>query len=95
MDFMEFFKALILGGGATMVATSILKSNFIPLPFEQYPRLTAIAVSIVAASIAVYQADQTIFNRQGLVEWLSLIVGIAATAMVTYKAIKPTDRSSL
>lgn len=87
MDIIELVKSIILGGGATVIATQILKQNWVPVPFEKYPRLTAAIVSLISAGVAVYQTDGTIFNQTGVVNWLSIGVGVMVVAVVVYANI--------
>lgn len=47
---------VLVGGGATILATQFLKSKYIPVQFEKYPRWTAGVISLVAAIITEWHA---------------------------------------
>lgn len=87
MDIIELIKSVILGGGATVIATQLLKQEWVPIPFEKYPRLTAAAISLISAGVAVYQANGTIFNQEGVINWLTIGLGIMVVAVVVYTNI--------
>lgn len=93
MDIVDIVKSVVLGGGATLIATQILKQDYIPLPFEKYPRLTSIVISLIAAAIAVWQTAGDLLTVGGLTNWLTVAGATFAVAAVTYKNIKPLKGS--
>ena len=51
---MDYLNTLVLiAAGATTLAVQILKSRIIPVGFQNYPVLTNIAVSIIAAAATI------------------------------------------
>lgn len=85
MDFISFFQSIILGGTATTVMTEILKSPYIPANFQKYPRLTTGVVSLIAATIAVYNSGITLSSFHDVLSWVEVILGTGAVAVFTYK----------
>jgi hypothetical protein len=74
---------ILLGGGATLVGTQILKSKYIPIQFEKYPRTTAAVVSLIAAVVTIYQAHIAI-NLNSMANLAAAFVGILLVAISTY-----------
>lgn len=60
MENSTLLAGVLLGGGASVLATQLLKSRLIPVGFEHYPRSTAAMVSLVASIITEWQANVTI-----------------------------------
>jgi len=95
----NFIQVILVGGFATTLAVQFLKSNFIPIQFQKYPRLTAFGVSILATAVAVWQQCQNIVaGCQTLVQqpldYAAAVAGIFLIAVVTYNAVlreKPTS----
>ena len=80
---MNLLNYILVSGGATVIATQILKSKYIPIQFEKYPKETTFAVSVIAAIIAEYQAHVS-FNWHNLPSLLSMFVGTILIAVLTY-----------
>lgn len=92
MDLIEIFKAVILGGSATVIATQIMKWNVIPIPADKYPKVVAAITALIAAGVSVYQYDQTILTVGGFWNWITVAVGTLIVAAITYNNIvkRPT-----
>lgn len=81
-----YFSSMIVAGVSVSVATNILKSNMIPIPAEQYPRLTAAALSVVGSVVAIYLSD----SSPALNSWYdyaAFTVGVLIVSAVTYQAL--------
>lgn len=83
MDTITLLSSVLVGGGATVLATQLLKSKYIPVPAQAHPQWTAGIVSLVAAIIAEYQAGIKVdlHNVPGLV---ALFVGTLWVAISVY-----------
>ncbi len=92
MNTVMLIQSLIVGGTATALATELLKSPYIPVPAQKYPRVTALIVSIIASVVAVMQSG---FNATTLHSWtdgLALVCGTLIVSSVTYnQLIKGAD----
>lgn len=92
MQVIEFLQVILVGGFATTLAVQLLKSNFIPVQFQKYPRLTAFGASIVATGIAVWQKCESLVQGcQALVtqplDYAAAVAGIFLIAVVAYNNI--------
>lgn len=92
MQVIDFIQVILVGGIATTIAVQFLKSNFIPVQFEKYPRLTAFGVSLLATAVAVWQQCQNIVAGcqtllQQPLDYASAVAGIFLIAVVTYNAV--------
>ncbi len=92
MDVVNFLQAILVGGVATTLAVQLLKSNFIPVQFQAYPRLTALGVSIVATAVTIWQQCQTVVAGcqaflQQPVDYIAAVAGVFLIAVVTYNAV--------
>lgn len=92
MEVVEFIQTILVGGVATTLAVQFLKSNFIPVQFEKYPRLTAFAVSIVATIVAVWQKCQDVVAGcqtllQQPLDYAAAVAGIFLIAVVAYNNV--------
>lgn len=85
--FYEIFGAIIVSGVATSVAVEILKSKYIPVQFQKYPRLTALVVALVASVVAVYNSPVKTIIVDTPIEWVGLVAGVLIVASVTYNNI--------
>lgn len=88
----NFIQVLLVGGFATTIAVQFLKSNFIPVQFQKYPRLTAFGVSILATVVAVWQQCQNVVAGcqtllQQPLDYVAATIGIFLVAIVTYNAL--------
>lgn len=86
MDVIKIFETIIAGGFATTIATNILNSNLIPIPFQRNKRLTAFGVSVIATLVALYQQGIRDFSA----DWtcnLAILLGVFITSAVTYNNI--------
>lgn len=82
---------MLLSGGATVIATQILKSKLIPIQFEKYPQWTAAGVSLIASIIVELQAHIAI-NVHNLAALASLFVGTLWVAISVYNHLTPTNK---
>lgn len=83
MDLAFFTQATALAAIAVVVVQQILKLKFIPVAFaNKYPVPTNIVLSVVAAVVAVWQANIT----QPIVwtDWVALVTTIAVVAAIVY-----------
>lgn len=92
MQVIEFLQVILVGGMATTLAVQFLKSNFIPVQFQKYPRLTAFGVSVLATGVAVWQKCQDVVAGcqtllQQPLDYAAAIAGIFLIAVVTYNAV--------
>lgn len=83
MDAQALLTSVLAGGGATVVATEILKSKYVPVAFEKYPRATAVVVSLVSAVIAEYQAGVNI-DLHNVAQLAAVFVGTVFVAVSVY-----------
>lgn len=91
MDSLSLLTSILVGGGATMVATQILKSKYIPIPAERYPQATAVTVSLISSIIAEYQAGISvdIHNISGLA---TVFVGTLWIAISVYNHLNTSNK---
>jgi len=92
MQVIEFLQVILVGGVTTTLAVQFLKSNFIPVQFEKYPRLTAFGVSVLATVVAVWQKCQDVVAGcqtllQQPLDYAAAVAGIFLIAVVTYNAV--------
>lgn len=88
------FDILALAAIATVVATQILKSTLIPVPFQKYPRTTAALASLGASVWAVYQTGFDVLSTtKSTVQFLAFVFATLLISAVTYNNVvkKPTD----
>lgn len=83
---MNIFQQILLGGGATLIATQILKSDYIPVQFEKYPRATTVVVALISALIAEYQAG-ALMNYHNIASLGTIFVGTLLVAITVYNQI--------
>ena len=60
MNDYTLLSGILLGGGASMLATQLLKSDFVPIPFQRHKRATAVFMSLLASIITEWQAHVTV-----------------------------------
>lgn len=80
---------ILLGGGASMLATQLLKSKFVPIQFEKYPRATAAIVSLIASIITEWQAN-VVINLHSLPSLGVVFVGTLWIAVSVYNHLLNT-----
>lgn len=83
------FTALIISGAGVTLATEILKMNFIPIPAERYPQVTAAIASVIAAVIVAFTSALTLPIAGGL-EWAGFALGVYLLAAMIYNHIVRT-----
>lgn len=98
MGIVELIQTILVSGVAVTMATQFLKSRFVPIQFSRFPRLTALALSIVATAIAVWQqcggtAESCQAYITGPVDYISAVLGSLLIATITYNNVVPTDKS--
>lgn len=82
MEAMSFIQSSLIGGAATTAIVQFLKSSIIPIQFEKYPRITAIATSLPVTLMSAYQAHISLTNN--IQNIIALMIGTIATATVIY-----------
>lgn len=83
MDFIN--EATLLSAGAVALAVQFLKLKIFPLDFaNKYPVPTNIAVSVVAAIVAV---SQTKVDADTWTEWAGLVGTVAVLAAIIYNQL--------
>lgn len=92
MQVIEFLQVILVGGVTTTLAVQFLKSNFIPVQFQKYPRLTAFGVSVLATVIAIWQKCQDVVAGcqsllQQPLDYAAAVAGIFLIAVITYNAV--------
>ena len=86
LNSLDFFKAVLVSGTATTLATQVLKSSLIPLPAAKSPRLTAFIVSLIASALVVGQGfDYT--NLRTWEDYIPVVCGTLIVSAATYKAV--------
>lgn len=83
MDATTVINSILLGGGGTLIATQILKSSYVKIPFQKHPRSTTAVVSLAASAIAEYQAHIAI-DFHNLPSLGVIFVGTLWVAISTY-----------
>lgn len=86
MDSIEIFKTIITSGVSVTLATNILNSNLIPIPFQKNKRLTAFGVSVVATLASLYHYGITNLTSNWA-ENIAILLGIYITSSITYNNI--------
>lgn len=83
---------VLVGGGATIIATQLLKSKYIPIGFEKHPQWTAGAVSLIASVVAEWQAGvaASVHNLWSLG---AVFVGTLWVAISVYNHLKDNSPS--
>lgn len=92
MEVVEFIQTILVGGVATTLAVQFLKSNFIPVQFEKYPRLTAFGAALVATGVAVWQKCADVVEGcqallQQPLDYAAAVAGIFLIAVVAYNNV--------
>lgn len=82
----QIFETIILSSVTTTIATNILNSPLVKIPFQRNKRLTAFGVSVIATLVALYQQGIRDFSA----DWtcnLAILLGVFITSAVTYNNI--------
>ena len=91
MDLVNLFQVIIMGGFATTIATKILTSDLVKIPFEKYKRLTALAVSFLSSGVALYQQGLNVASLHVIASsWQSIatvVLGVFVTSAIVYNNI--------
>ena len=87
MNTQVFLNSILVGGGATLLATQILKSKYIPIQFQKYPRTTAAVVSLIAAVVSEYNSGTSV-NLHDLPTLTALFVGTLWVAINVYNHLQ-------
>lgn len=90
MNIVTLFTNILVGGGAVVLAVQLLKSRFIPLPFQKYPRSTTAVASLLASVLTVAQA-QVSLNIHDVGQVVSVFVGTLWVAVSVYNHLIKTD----
>lgn len=77
---------LVLAGVAVSYATQVLKSQFVPVQFQKYPRLTAAVASLVASVVVVWQQNVP-FSSLEVVDWVKVVLSILLVAAIAYNTL--------
>ena len=86
LNTIQLFETIIGSGVATTIATNVLNSKLIPIPFQRNKRLTAFGVSVIATLVALYQQGVRDFSA----DWqcnIAILLGIFITSAITYNNI--------
>lgn len=76
---------LAIAAAATTLATQILKSKYIPIPAQKYPRITAAIVALGASLFAVYQTGYDITSStSNLTQFVAFVFATLLIASATY-----------
>lgn len=86
MDLQTFIQSAVVGGGATSLATELLKSKYIPVQAQKYPRITAAIVSVVASGIFIWHTQAHPPTSDWKL-WVALAAATLITAADTYNHI--------
>jgi hypothetical protein len=84
-NLIQIIGSVILSGGASAYSTEILKSPYIKMPAERYPRITAFVLSIVTSAMALAANGvdfATVLDSPGL--WASTAFATFLVAVLTY-----------
>lgn len=84
--FVEFFSTIVVSGVATTLATQMLKSSMIPVPVEDYPRISAGVVSILATFGSIYVSDASLMVNS-FIDWTAFVVGTFLVSVITYNNV--------
>src|ERR1035437_6846409 len=88
MNIFDLVSSILIGGCATVTATQILKSKYIPVPAQKYPCETAAVVALVSAVIAVWQSGISV-NVHDAASLVAVFVGTLWVAVSVYNNLKP------
>lgn len=91
--FVEFFSALLLSGVTVTLATQLLKSNYIPLPAQKYPRVVAGIASALGTLAALYLSNLHLLLNN-LFEYAAFGVGVFLISVFTYNHVVKTLSTS-
>ncbi len=93
MDLPSLFNYVtLIAAGATVTATQILKSPFIPVRFQDYPVITAGVVSLVSTYIALLSQHFS-FAWHNWTQAVGVFLTIFLVAALTYNHIvKPAQQ---
>lgn len=86
LNSIQIFQTIIGTGVVTTIATNILNSPLVKIPFQRNKRLTAFGVSVIATLVALYQQGIRDFSA----DWtcnLAILLGVFITSAVTYNNI--------
>ncbi len=84
---MEYINELVLiAAGATTLAVQILKSKIIPIPFQNYPVVTNVVVSLIAAVATVGIAGVDL-NKENWEVLLTTFIKISLVAALVYNQL--------
>lgn len=90
--FYNLFSAIVVSGVSVTIAVEILKSKFIPVEFQKYPRVTALVASIIASIAAVAYSPINQIAIDTPIEWVSVVAGTLLVSAFTYNNIFKTDK---
>lgn len=86
MNYIEIFETIILSSVTTTIATNILNSPLVKIPFQRNKRLTAFGVSVIATFVALYQQGIRDFSA----DWqcnVAILLGVFITSAITYNNV--------
>lgn len=92
MEVVEFIQTILVGGLATTLAVQFLKSNLIPMRFQDYPRLSALGVAIVATLVTIWrECESLVGGCEALVnqpvDYVAAVIGVFLVATVAYNNV--------
>ncbi len=86
LNSIQIFQTIIGTGVVTTIATNILNSPLVKIPFQRNKRLTAFGVSVIATFVALYQQGVRDFSA----DWqcnVAILLGVFITSAITYNNI--------
>jgi hypothetical protein len=98
MGVVDLVQTMLVSGVATTVATQLLKSKYIPIQFQKFPRVTALFVSIGATVfVAWQQCNDLATGCSGLltspIDWTAAVLGTLLVSTLTYNNIVNVEGS--
>lgn len=82
MDIQTLVTASLAGGVTTTLATEILKSKYIPVQAQKYPRTTAAIIAAGVSGYVVYQQSHALLSDWH--NWVMLGIATLLVASITY-----------
>lgn len=79
-DLSSFLNTItVLGGAGTIIATQILKSKLVPVPFQKWPVPTTIGISAISTYLCLLWQDYTFdwSNWQQAAASFIVVLGVA------------------
>jgi hypothetical protein len=91
----QLIQSILVSRTATTIATRILKSSLISIPFQKSPRLTAFVDSLVVSAFAVMQGGIDFDRLRDWTDYLPVFCGTLIISAATYTAIYQDPKPSV